>query len=85
MTFNAYCPDLLGFGRMRWGLFLQVEGGIGIRRAMPKGEDDLSGGYWFESSRRSKTPGQRLRSLIHPIVVPWLSNPHRLAAEPMTG
>ena len=59
MIFNAHRPALLGFDRMRRGPFLQVEGTFGMRRAMLKGEDDLSGGYWFESSRRSKTPAQR--------------------------
>ena len=42
------------------GLFLQVEGAFGMRRAMLRGEDDLSGGYWFESSRRSKPQVSRL-------------------------
>ena len=41
-------------------LFLQLEGTAGSRRALLDNELDLSGGYWFESSRRSK---DRVRAL----------------------
>jgi hypothetical protein len=39
-------------------LFLQVEGTFRRRSAPLDSEVDLSGGCWFESSRRSKSAGQ---------------------------
>jgi hypothetical protein len=57
MIFNAYHCALLGVDGMRRRLFLQVEGTFHRHRTMVGSELDLSGGYWFESSRRSKTPG----------------------------
>ena len=53
MIFNAYHCALLGVDGMRRRLFLQVEGTFHRHRTMVGSELDLSGGYWFESSRRS--------------------------------
>ena len=53
MIFNAYHCALLGVDGMRRRLFLQMEGNFHRHRTMVGSELDLSGGYWFESSRRS--------------------------------
>ena len=58
--FSAHHCTLLGVDGMRRRLFPQVEGALDRHRAIAGSELDLSGGYWFESSRRGKTPGQRI-------------------------